>query len=316
MQPKESIDLMNVEYEDVLHLYRGWRRSESALKDKDRELTELKERVRQLQESHVKFRSQIQSLESVKELTISLEVQLKTLKQENIQLRNDNEELVHLNQEAERILQSKEEKELSQSKLIHNVQLDFATLKGRYEENDRAYKELEKLANEEQSMRMGLDQRINDADSSVEELREENRSLRSQLEATRRRVEQCDQELLHASEQLSSISQEVLQVHVSKEQLANAEAEMGVLRGNVQNSFCINILSPLILLMILPPLILSPFILLLLVILLPMILLSIYDIFSLLPKLSQTIYNGTDKSFAYVYDDICLLQETLRDYCD
>ena len=57
-------DLTNVDYEDVLHLYRGWRKSEGALKDKTKELNALKIRVKQLQESHIKFRGQIQALES------------------------------------------------------------------------------------------------------------------------------------------------------------------------------------------------------------------------------------------------------------
>ena len=61
-------DLHNVDYEDVLHLYRGWRKAEGALKEKNKELNALKIRVKQLQESHIKFRGQIQALESVKEL--------------------------------------------------------------------------------------------------------------------------------------------------------------------------------------------------------------------------------------------------------
>lgn len=233
MQPKESIDLMNIEYEDVLHLYRGWRKSESALKDKDKELATLKERVRQLQDSHSKFRSQIQSLESVKELTISLQNSLKTLQQENYQLKNDNEELVMLNEEAEKLLQEKEEKENKQNQLLHQVQLEFATLKGRYEETTKAFKELEILANEEQAMRMSLEQRLQNTDQIISELREENHQLQINLESTKHRIEQCDQELLHASEQLTSISQEVIQVNITKEDLLNAQAEVGVLKGDI-----------------------------------------------------------------------------------
>ena len=48
-------DLHNVDYEDVLHLYRGWRKAEGALKEKNKELNALKIRVKQLQESHIKF---------------------------------------------------------------------------------------------------------------------------------------------------------------------------------------------------------------------------------------------------------------------
>lgn len=68
--PKAAVDLMNVDYEDVLHLYRGWRKSESALKDKNKELNTLRDRVKVLQESHIKFHRKIEALEAVKELTI------------------------------------------------------------------------------------------------------------------------------------------------------------------------------------------------------------------------------------------------------
>ena len=60
----------NVDYDDVLHLYRSWRKAEVALKDKNKELSTWKGRVKQLQESHVKFRGQMEALEAVKELTI------------------------------------------------------------------------------------------------------------------------------------------------------------------------------------------------------------------------------------------------------
>lgn len=66
----KEIEPMNVDYDDVLHLYRGWRKSENLLKEKNKELNQLKGRVQQLMNSHIKFRTQIQGLENVKELTI------------------------------------------------------------------------------------------------------------------------------------------------------------------------------------------------------------------------------------------------------
>jgi hypothetical protein len=45
---KGSIDLLNVDYDDVLQLYRGWRRSEGLLKDKDKELAAMHARVEQV----------------------------------------------------------------------------------------------------------------------------------------------------------------------------------------------------------------------------------------------------------------------------
>ena len=114
-------DLHNVDYEDVLHLYRGWRKAEGALKEKNKELNALKIRVKQLQESHIKFRGQIQALESVKELTVSLQAQLSTTQQENISLVNDNKELKSLNLQAEDMLRERANQEAEQTKAFRDV---------------------------------------------------------------------------------------------------------------------------------------------------------------------------------------------------
>ncbi len=230
---RDSIDLMNVDYEDVLHLYRGWRKSENLLKDKDKELSSLKVRVKQLQDSHQQFRSQINALESVKELTVTLQSELTTLQQENKQLFAENQELVQLNLQAEELLKEKDVQEHDQSKLLKNVQLEFATLKGRYEETLKIQKELEKLATDEQAARMSLESRLSQADHTIEQLKEENRSLKMKLETANHKLQQCDQELLHASEQLSSISKELIQINNTKEALATSQAENGVLRGDI-----------------------------------------------------------------------------------
>ena len=116
-------DLHNVDYEDVLHLYRGWRKAEGALKEKNKELNALKIRVKQLQESHIKFRGQIQALESVKELTVSLQAQLSTTQQENISLVNDNKELKSLNMQAEDMLRERANQEAEQTKAFRDVSI-------------------------------------------------------------------------------------------------------------------------------------------------------------------------------------------------
>ena len=230
---KESIDLMNVDYEDVLHLYRGWRKSESLLKDKDKELASLKQRIKQLQDSHSQFRNQIQALESVKELTINLQAELTNIQQENKQLVNENRELAQLNLQAEALLKEKEQQETDHTKLMKNVQIEFATLKGRYEETLKIQKELEKIATDEQAVRMSLEQRLRQGDQTIESLREENTLLKQKLETANHKLNQCDQELMHASEQLSSISREIIGVNNLKEQLSSAVAENGVLKGDI-----------------------------------------------------------------------------------
>ena len=118
-------DLHNVDYEDVLHLYRGWRKAEGSLKEKNKELNALKIRVKQLQESHIKFRGQIQALESVKELTVSLQTQLSTTQQENVSLVNENKELKSLNAQAEDMLRERANQEAEQTKAFRDVSNDM-----------------------------------------------------------------------------------------------------------------------------------------------------------------------------------------------
>ena len=130
MAAKSSIDLLNVDYDDVLHLYRGWRRSEGMLRDKNKELSTLRERVKKLQESHGKFRGQISALENVKELTISLQSQLSIMEQENQQLYKENKDLTDLNREAAVLLEEKERKEQTTNQEMRLLQTEFAKLQG------------------------------------------------------------------------------------------------------------------------------------------------------------------------------------------
>ena len=81
-------------------MYRGWNKSEGALKKKKREVTELKDRVRILQESHDIFRAQMKTLESVKELSLQLQNQNSQMKKENTVLKNENKALRELNQQT------------------------------------------------------------------------------------------------------------------------------------------------------------------------------------------------------------------------
>jgi len=177
MANKEEVepDLTNVDYEDVLHLYRGWRKSEGALKEKTKELNALKIRVKQLQESHIKFRGQIQALESVKELTISLQTQLTTVQQENVTLVSENKELQEVNATAEDMLKQRQTRETEQTRAFRDVQLEFAMLRGRYEEMAISQRELETMTANEQAMRMAAEARLGNSEESISTLREENK---------------------------------------------------------------------------------------------------------------------------------------------
>lgn len=215
-ESSDEINLANIDYDDVLHLYRGWRKAEGALKDKKKELSTLKSRVKQLQESHIKFRGQIQALESVKELTISLQTQLSVLQQENIQLGKENNELAQLNTQAEELLKERLASESAQSRLLHSIQIEFATLRGRYEEMAISQKELEALAADEQAMRMAAEARLNSCESALQTLRTDNKTLKSKAESTSIRLSQSDHQLSHASDQLRNLALEVADISETK----------------------------------------------------------------------------------------------------
>lgn len=229
----ESVDLANVDYDDILHLYRGWKKSEGALKEKNKELHNLKERVKQLQDSHAKFRGQIQALESVKELTLSLQSQVSILQQENAQLNQENKDLSDLNAQAEELLKERLEEETKQSKLLRDIQLEFERMRGRYEETMRHQKNLEIQGSDEQALRMSCESKLTATEKILEACQAENRSLKSQLDQSNLRTVQFDNELAHASEQLSSLTKEVSDFSTAKEKLSIAQTEIGVLKGDI-----------------------------------------------------------------------------------
>jgi DNA repair exonuclease SbcCD ATPase subunit len=230
---EKSIDLTNVDYDDVLHLYRGWRKAEAALKEKTKELDDMKEKVQQLQDGHVKFRGQMNALESVKDLTISLQAQINVLQEENKQLLKENRDLSNRFAEADTVLREKVDVEKVYSKALKETQEELVDLRQRYLTTEAANKELESILSEEKGLRISAESRLEQADEAVEQLTSENSSLRVKLDSTIMRMNQCDQELAHASQQLSELTQEIAELNSEKEALMTAEAEIGVLKGDI-----------------------------------------------------------------------------------
>jgi chromosome segregation ATPase len=228
-----SIDLDNVDYDDVLHLYRGWRRSETELKEKNKEFDELKEKCDHLQETHVRFRGQIQSLESVKDFTINLQSQLNMMKQENSYLSKENRQLIESKNLADTEFQEMKNMEIERNKVLKDAQIESAMLRERYHEVAVSHKELEKMLSNEIASKGSVETRITSNDEVVDSLRKENNSLRLKLDSTVMRMSQCDQELSHAAQQLSALSQEVARATEIKEQMLTADAEVGVLKGDI-----------------------------------------------------------------------------------
>lgn len=106
-------------------------------------------------------------------------------------------------------------------------------LRGRYEELSISQRELEKMTADEQAMRMAAETRLTSAEGTVDSLREENRALRMKLDSTTQKMTQCDESLAQASEQLATLSREVAGVADTRNDLSTAQAEVGILKGDI-----------------------------------------------------------------------------------
>jgi hypothetical protein len=231
---KGTIDLLNVDYEDVLHLYRGWRNAEGQLKDKNTEMTHLKGRIKQMQDSHVKFRGQIQALESVKELSINLRMQVNSLEEENKKLVVENAKLGAVNNQAEEILIEEEASIKILADKLQATELEAAESKGRIEQLVFNKSELESLASEEQSARLSAEARIRSMDALIDSLTTENKEYKYKLDVSSQKVEQCDKEIAMAASQLASLSEEVANIQQMRDIVRNAEAEKEVMQTDVR----------------------------------------------------------------------------------
>lgn len=224
------IDILNISHDDVLQLYRGWRRSEGQLKDKNKELTVLRKRMEQLQDAHVKFHGQIQALKSVKELTVNLQTQLSYLQQENNQLTKENAELRAKKEDLE-ISVSTHAEALEQSQ--RESQIDLAVMRGRVQEMTETHEQTDEKLEQETTARIAVEKRLEASEQVVSDLRVENFQLQEDLNEMRQRVIRCDDELAQAANQLKTLSKEVESVSSTQQRLSTSESEVGILRGDI-----------------------------------------------------------------------------------
>ena len=227
------IDILNVDYDDVLHLYRGWRRSEDTLKEKDKELQVLRARVQYLEDNHIKFRAQVQALESVRELTISLQSQLSVMQQENFQLTMENKELTASNERAQEKIQEQTQSIDVLSQKLREYQENLEAVTTDFQQLSASSKLNETTIMNEQARRTSADIRLKVAEETTEELRKENKSLKSKLEVMTAKVQQCDLELAQASNQLKNLSVDIDNFSTVKEKESLLEAQNVLLRGDI-----------------------------------------------------------------------------------
>lgn len=233
LSSSDAVDLEHLDYDDVLQMYKSWKNCERELRDKTKELATVTEKVKSLQQSHYQFRGQIQALESVKDLTSRLNAQVSELQARNEALANENEDLTQLNSQAEQVLREHMAREETYIQKIHNSQHELETLKKTYDELLAAHKECEKMARDEQKMRLAAETQLRYLNESHERLTDETRTLRALNDSTTSKLTQCDAELAHASEQLALLSKEISTVKNTTERVAVSEAELDVLKGDI-----------------------------------------------------------------------------------
>jgi len=141
--------------------------------------------------------------------------------------------LIESKDSADKEFQEMKKAENERNKALKDSQIESAMLRERYHEVAVSHKELEKMLSNEVASKGSAETRMTSNDEVVDSLRKEKNSLHLKLDATVLRMNQCDQELSHAAQQLSALSQEVARANQIKEQMLTADAEVGVLKGDI-----------------------------------------------------------------------------------
>ena len=228
-----NIDFDEVNYDDVLHLYRGWRRSESDLKHKCVQYDVLQEKTQQLQESLGKFRAQILSLESVKDFAIKLQSELNVVHQENKILLKQNNQLASLNVRVEAALVSCESSNKADVTARVDSEAELSNLRKDYEMALAAQKSLERELLIERKSRLSAESSAISNDKLILCLKTEIRDLTSRSEMNATTILCYDQESQHAMKLISSLTQEVKDAFIDKDLLSSAESETATLKGDI-----------------------------------------------------------------------------------
>ena len=228
-----NIDFDKVDYNDVLHLYRGWRRSECDLKQKCMQYDVLHEKTQQLQESLGKFRAQILSLESVKDFAIKLQSELNVVHQENKILLKQNNQLSSFNVRIEAALASSESSNKAKITARVDSEAESATLRKDYELALAAQKSLERELLIERKSRVSTETSAVSNDKLISFLKTEIRELTSRAEINVTTILRDDQESQHAMKLISSLTQELKDAVIDKDLLSAAESETAALKGDI-----------------------------------------------------------------------------------
>ena len=225
--------LQNVDYDDVLHLYRGWRRSERALEERNREFALLKAKSEQLQESHIRFRAQILSLETIKDFAMKLQSQLSIVQGENMYLLKENKELTRSNLQIDTLSKEQANEIIIQTQACKDALSEADTLRGFSKESIAQQEEISAKLVSEVATRVAAETRLKNNDGQISNLRAENSTLRKNLDSHITKATQCEKQLEMASQQISYLSEEVAKANVAREMTSSVESEVTVLKGDI-----------------------------------------------------------------------------------
>ena len=208
-QRLHSLDLLNIEYDDILHLYRGFRKTEGLLSDKSKEYESLAKQYETLQQNFNNCQDKLKSLETLRDNTHQLETQILQLHQQNEQLVHENNELAQISIQAEEIVREKISLEEQYVKEIGEMKETIAVLQNKYDELCKSKYVVDQSLQDILQDKEAMTHQMHEVEDLNEVLKEENFILRKKLDAARDKLTACDRDLTLASEKLLELSTEV-----------------------------------------------------------------------------------------------------------
>lgn len=227
------MDLSKINYDDVLHLYRGWRRSENALKEKRKEFDLLLIKTEQLQESHRRFRDQIKFLESVKDVATRLQSELSTMEQENKILLKENRKLYSSKSELDTESKGLRSELIGCKEANRSYQMELARLTKNCEEAMTNQTALEVKLSSETVARTSAENQVASNDGLMEQFRCENDHQRTEAAENAIRISQCDEELRQASKHITLLTGELARAREKINKSIATDTEVGILKGDI-----------------------------------------------------------------------------------
>lgn len=208
-QKLHSLDLLNIEYDDILHLYRGFRKTEGLLSDKSKEYDRMAKQYELLQQNFNNCQDKLKSLESLRDNTHHLEQQVFQLNQQNEQLVHENNELTQISIQAEEILRENVTQEEQYTKDVKEMKESIIDLQNRYDDLSKSKYSVEQALQQLLEEKQSMEYRLHEVEDLNDTLKEENFVIRKKLDTAREKLAACDKDLTLASERLLELSNEV-----------------------------------------------------------------------------------------------------------